>query len=159
MHSCTNSVHKRLQRLTQIILIGLGATSALALAGCSNSAPPPLDPSAGLTCVDDSAHCIRTRVASVKALSADRQRSWLRQRPTPKAYASGVRLFALRNNKGNLSCAELAHARKEASGAHAALRTPGAGLSPAQISRATMLAQEVRRDLTREYRRRCRKRG
>jgi len=139
--------------MAQILLI-------LALAGttaCSNSAPP-LDTAAGLRCVDDSAYCVRTRIASVKALSADRQRAWLRQRPGPKAYASGVRLFALRNSRSRLSCDELAHARKEAKGARATLRRPGAGLSPAQISRATMLASEVHRDLSREYRRRCRKR-
>jgi hypothetical protein len=65
-------------------------------------------------------------------------------------------LFAFRSKKGEMSCEELALARREADGAPKALK--GAqGLSPAQISRASMFAGEVGRELGTEMkRRRCR---
>ena len=70
---------------------------------------------------------------------------------------SGVRLFAYRARKKELSCEELVHARREADGAAKTLRGPeGKSLSPAQISRATMFAAEVSKELSAEMRtRRC----
>ena len=52
---------------------------------------------------------------------------------------------------------ELAAGRREADGAARALRGPDAkGLSPAQVSRATMFAAEVSKELTAEMRnKRC----
>ena len=49
------------------------------------------------------------------------------------------------------------HGRREADGAAKSLRGPdGQGLSPAQISRASMFATEVSKELTTEMRaRRC----
>jgi hypothetical protein len=88
---------------------------------------------------------------------ADKDRTWVKEAPTPQAHASGVRLFAYRTRKKELSCEELAHARREADGAAKTLRGPeGKSLSPAQISRATMFAAEVSKELSAEMRtRRC----
>ncbi len=67
-----------------------------------------------------------------------------------------MRLFAFRTKKSELSCEELAHGRKEAEGAPKVLKT-SQGLSPAQISRASMFAAEVNKELAAEMKkRRCR---
>ena len=87
---------------------------------------------------------------------ADKDRNWVREAPTPRAHATGVRLFAFRSKKGELSCDELAPGRKEAEDAPKALKGQQ-GLSPAQISRASLFAAEVGKELAAEIRkRRCR---
>lgn len=137
----------------------LAAISALAaiIAGCASEPPSPL-PRAGLSCVDDTAHCINQREKAFDAMMADKSKTWVKQPAPPEAYASGVRLFALSKKRKDLSCDELAHGRAEADGAPQALRGPGGnGLTPAQISRGVMLASEVSRELAREYEKRCRK--
>jgi hypothetical protein len=114
------------------------------------------DSRAGLACVDDSAHCVGQRQATLKAMLADKERKWVREAPTPQAHASGVRLFAFRSAKADLTCEELLHGRREAEAAPRALKG-GQGLSPAQVSRATLFAAEVQRELAAEMnRRRCR---
>ena len=115
------------------------------------------DTKAGLSCVDDSPECVEQRQVTLKAMLADKDRTWVKEAPTPQAHASGVRLFAYRTRKKELSCEELAHARREADGAAKTLRGPeGKSLSPAQISRATMFAAEVSKELSAEMRtRRC----
>jgi hypothetical protein len=115
------------------------------------------DPKAGLSCVDDSPEGVEQRQVTLKAMLADKDRTWVKEAPTPQAHASGVRLFAYRTRKKELSCEELAHARREADGAAKTLRGPeGKSLSPAQISRATMFAAEVSKELSAEMRtRRC----
>ena len=115
------------------------------------------DTKAGLSCVDNSPECVEQRQVTLKAMLADKDRTWVKEAPTPQAHASGVRLFAYRTRKKELSCEELAHARREADGAAKTLRGPeGKSLSPAQISRATMFAAEVSKELSAEIRtRRC----
>jgi hypothetical protein len=55
-----------------------------------------------------------------------------------------------------MSCEELSYARKEAEGAPKVLKA-SQGLSPAQVSRASLFAVEVNKELTTEMRkRRCR---
>jgi hypothetical protein len=137
----------------------LAALCLAALAGgCSSSAPPEIATSrAGLGCVDDSFECISQRKATLQAMVNDPGRKWVKEAPTPSAYASGVRLFAFKNKKKDLSCEELSHGRKEADGAPAALKSNGTGLTPAQVSRGAMLAQDVGRELGNEYNRRCKK--
>jgi hypothetical protein len=131
--------------------------AALAASGCATSelAKPP--PAAGMQCVDDSAHCIGQRQSALRAMMDDKSRSWVRQPPDARAYASGVRLFALRGKRKELTCDELGLGKREADGAPAVLRGPGTGLTPAQISRGAMLAAEVSRDLGVEITRRCRR--
>jgi hypothetical protein len=87
---------------------------------------------------------------------ADKERKWVREVPTPRAHASGVRLFAFRTKKSELSCEELGHGRREAETAPKVLKGHQ-GLSPAQVSRASLFAVEVQKELAAEMkRRRCR---
>ncbi len=126
----------------------------LALAGCSGG---PEDTRAGLSCVDDSKECVDQRQATLKSMLADKDRGWVKEPATPHAHASGVRLFAYRTQKKDLSCEQLAAGRREADGVSKALKGSDAkGLSPAQISRATMFAAEVSKELSVEMKsRRC----
>jgi hypothetical protein len=130
------------------------AVCVLSLAACSG---PSLDDSrSGLTCIDDSPQCIERRQATLKSMLSDRERRWVKEAPTPQAHASGVRLFAFRRAKAQLTCDELVHGRREAEAAPRALKGQN-GLSPAQVSRAAMFATEVQRELAAEIRRRrCR---
>jgi hypothetical protein len=114
------------------------------------------DSRAGLACIDDSPRCIGQRQATLKAMLADKERRWVMEPATPEAHASGVRLFAFRSVKAQLTCEELRHGRREAEAAPRALRGRP-GLSPAQVSRAALFAAEVQRELAAEMnRRRCR---
>lgn len=135
----------------------LTALAFLLLAACAGPEIGVVNTQAGLACVDDSPACVSHRQSALKALVGDPSRSWLKERPTPQAYASGVRLFALKSKKKELSCDELTHGRREAEGAAASLRGTATGLTPAQISRSIMLAGEVGRELGNEYNRRCKK--
>jgi hypothetical protein len=88
---------------------------------------------------------------------ADDQRKWVKEPTTPHAHASGVRLFAFRSRKKELSCEELAVGRREADSVAKVLKGPeGKSMSPAQVSRASMFAAEVSKELAVEMRtRRC----
>ena len=128
----------------------------LLLAGCSSAPEEPAPVAKGLSCVDDSRQCITERQAALQGLLADRDRRWVKEQATPHAYASGVRLFAYRSKKKDLSCDELASGRREADAAPGSLRgANGQGLSPAQVSRGVMFAAEVARELAAEQKRRC----
>jgi hypothetical protein len=112
-------------------------------------------------CVDDSKSCVDRRAAALRELMADRKNTWVRHPANAHSYAAGVRLFAFKSRKRDLTCEELAHGKREADAAPAALNGPeSGGLSPAQKSRGTMLAAEVSRELSQEMRRRgCRVRA
>jgi hypothetical protein len=118
------------------------------------------DGRAGLSCVDDTPQCIERRQATLKTMLSDKERRWVREAPTPQAHASGVRLFAFRSAKAELSCEELVHGRREAESAPLVLKGAlkgQANLTPAQVSRAALFAAEVQRELAAEIRRRrCR---
>jgi hypothetical protein len=137
------------------LLAALGGC-ALGLAACGGFGFGSDDTRAGLSCIDDSPHCVGQRQATLQAMLADKERKWVQEPATPQAHASGVRLFAFRSVKAQLSCAELSYGRREAEAAPKILRGQH-GLSPAQVSRASMLAAEVQRELAAEMRRRrCR---
>lgn len=129
---------------------------AMIVAACGNGGPTELS-SKGLTCVDDSQGCIAERSSALSELMSDKSRGWIRQPPPAVAYASGVRLFAYKQRKRELTCDELAIGRKEADAGPGVLRGPeGKSLTTTQIARGVMLAQEVSRELTTEAKRRCR---
>lgn len=131
---------------------------AVLAAGCATSELANSPPAAGLQCVDDSADCVGKRQAELKRLMADSKRSWVREPTDARAYASGVRLFAFRGKRKELTCEELSVGKREADNAGPTLRGPaGAGLTPAQISRGAMLATEVGRELGVEMTKRCRR--
>lgn len=111
-------------------------------------------PNSGLSCVDDSSDCIAKRQNTLRSLVADNDRSWIRAHAPAEAYASGVRLFALKSKKKELTCDELAHGKNEADRAPGVLRS-ASNLTPAQVSRGIMLASEVSRELGAEMKRRC----
>jgi hypothetical protein len=128
---------------------GLG----LLLAGCSGIS---LDDRAGLSCIDDTPHCVAQREKTLKSMLADKDHKWVREAPTAQAHATGVRLFAFRSKKAELSCDDLVHGRREAEAAPKVLKAH-LGLSPAQVSRAALFAAEVQKELATEIkRRRCR---
>lgn len=127
------------------------------LVACATANPPIEFSKAGYSCIDDSVECISRRQALLRQLTADNSRAWLKESPTPDAYASGVRLFAMKTKKRDMTCEELDHGRREADGATSSLRSAGARLTPAQVSRGAMFAGEVSRELTGEMGRRCKR--
>jgi hypothetical protein len=143
----------RAWRLLTLVLL----LPVIAPFGCAGPNISTGRPYAGMTCVDDSAECINRRQTTLRYLENDKERAWIKQKPPPAAYASGVRLFAFKKKTKELTCNELALGRREADKAPAILRGPaGANLTTAQVSRGVILASEVSRELTREMRRRCR---
>ena len=143
---------RALRHLQPRLMCALAAVMAAACSTGINGASR-----SGLGCVDDSPHCIEQRRIALNAIMSDKSRFWVRETPTPEAYASGVRLFAFKTRKAELSCDELAIGRREADNAPAVLRSPQAShLTPAQVSRGLMLGAEVSRELAAEMKRRCR---
>ena len=141
---------RRMQTLPALLLL-LAPTQ---FTGCGGN---DTGPSSGLTCVDDTEDCVNRRQKTLRYLIEDKDRAWVTAPPPAEAYASGVRLFALKSKKKELSCAELTHCRNEADRAPGVLRGPdGGNLTPAQVSRGVMLAGEVSRELAAEMRKRCR---
>jgi len=135
-------------------LLGL----ALGLSACAGTPEPPLGQLSKRHCVDDSPACIKARQTELGTILADKDKRWIQRPATADSYAGGVRLFAYKKRKRELSCAELAVAHKEAEAGPAVLRGPaGKHLTPAQVSRGAMLATEVSRELHREMQRRCRR--
>jgi hypothetical protein len=112
-------------------------------------------------CVDDTPACVERRSAALKEMMGDKKHAWVREPTSAHSYAAGVRLFAFKSRKRDLSCDELAHGKREADGAPAALSGPeSGGLTPAQKSRGTLLAAEVSKELGAEMRRKgCRVRA
>lgn len=125
-------------------------------AGCAGNSVSIGSSMAGLNCIDDSPDCISKRQSTLSYMTNDPTRAWVRQAPTAHAYASGVRLFAFKKKKSELSCDELKIGKREAEAApHVLKSSAGSRLSPAQVSRGTLLAAEVARELRRELKRRC----
>lgn len=144
-----------LYRLSRTAPLLVPFAAAIMVAACGNELPPEIG-GKGLHCVDDSAQCISQRSAALADLNNDKARGWIRQPAQASAYASGVRLFAYKQKKRELTCEELTVARREADAGPAVLRGPdGKHLTTTQIARGVMLAQEVGRELTTEAKKRC----
>jgi hypothetical protein len=96
------------------------------------------------------------RCASVlKAMVGGPDRSWIGRPASPTVLANGVRLFAYRALKPNLSCGELAAALAEVETAAQTLSGPVDGLKPDQVTRTRVLSVEVGEELQTENTRRC----
>ena len=143
--------HAAARRAAKLALLA----GSLTLGACAIGAGPQIESNAGLGCVDDSAECISRRQATLRHLVDDKSRSWIKESPTPEAYASGVRLFAYKTKKKELTCEELKRGKLEADTARTSLVSVGNRLTPAQVSRSIMLAGEVGRELQNEFNRRC----
>ncbi len=132
----------------------------IGLSGCLGACAigtPEVGARAGLGCVDDSPECVQRRQATYRNMVDDKSRSWVNEQPTPEAYASGVRLFAFKTKKKELTCDELKRGKLEADTARTSVNSIGGRLTPAQASRSIMLAGEVGRELQNEINRRCKK--
>jgi hypothetical protein len=141
-------------RLAATLALGIGP---LALGACAIGAGPEIEARSGLGCVDDTPDCISRRQTTLRHLMDDPSRSWVKESPTPEAYASGVRLFAYKQKKKELTCDELARGKLEADTARTSLASMGTRLTSAQVARSNMLAGEVGRELQGEINRRCKK--
>ncbi len=104
-----------------------------------------------------SSDCVDQRQRTLRYLVDDKDRAWVKAHAPAEAYASGVRLFALKSKKKDLTCDELAHGTNEADRAPGRSARSRGNLTPAQVSRGIMLAGEVSRELAAEMKRRCRK--
>jgi len=138
-------------------IVALACLCAIAT-GCATSFRLPADSlSAGLNCVDDSADCLMKRRKALDALMADRTGRWIEQPPSANADASGVRLFGYKKKKRTLTCGQLRIGYAEASSVRARMRASRSSkLTPALISRSSLLGDEVARELKSEMRkRRC----
>ncbi len=139
--------------------IGISVALALpaGLSACAVNNTPQIVPGKGMSCLDDSPNCVAERKSALRHIVTRSDRHWVREPATAHSYASGVRLFAFKTKKKELTCDELKIGRHEADGAARVLRGPdGRTLSPAQISRGVILGEEVSRELAREQARRCR---
>ena len=142
-------------RLPKTLISAFAGLFCLALSACSLFGPD--DPRAGLSCLDDSKECVDRRRVTLDSYLADNDHKWIKEPATAQAHVSGVRLFAFRSRKKELSCEELARGRREADSVAKSLHGPeGKEISPALIARATLFASEVSKELTAEIRaRRC----
>jgi hypothetical protein len=142
-------------RLPKSAISAFAGVFCLALPACSLFGPD--DPRAGLSCLDDSKECVDRRRVTLDSYLADNDRKWIKEPATAQAHVSGVRLFAFRSRKKELSCEELARGRREADSVAKSLHGPeGKEFPPALIARATLFASEVSKELTAEMRaRRC----
>ena len=156
MSNAVNRTEQKTFRLSFASKLAASLAAALWLAACAGGGETISSPQVGLSCVDDSSHCIQQRGKVLDNYMSDKSRAWVKQPASPAAYASGVRMFAVSKKRKELSCDELKHAKREADGASGSLRGPGGkGLTPAQISRGVMLAGDVSREIAREISRRC----
>jgi len=135
------------------------AMACLVMAGCAGTGLPASSGlSAGLNCVDDSTQCLAKRRSALVEIMQDGSGKWVERPPTANADASGVRLFAFKQRKKQLNCRQLRVGYAEARGARQRLRaSTNPQLTPARVSRAAILGDEVAKELKREIRRRkCR---
>jgi hypothetical protein len=110
--------------------------------------PPARQDEAGCTNVD-------TCVSVLKAMVADPERAWMRQPVSPAVLANGVRLFAYRALKTQLTCGELAAALTEIEAAAQAFSGAVADLKPERITRVRVLSVQVGTELQAENAQRC----
>lgn len=134
----------------------LAVIGFIVLGGCTSSTAE-FTTTSSLNCIDDSPACVARRQEALRAMVADKSRSWVKRPADASAHASGVRLFALKTKKRDLTCDELAYGKAEADTAPKVLRANTGTLTHAQISRGVILASEVSRELAREQARRCAK--
>lgn len=141
--------------LGTVSVITAACLSAL-LAACSATEPEPAAPHAAAGCVDDSKACIEKRGAALKVMLADQKRTWVTKPETPAAYATGVKLFAYRGKKAELSCAELAHGREETRSMPQTLK-PGSiqGMNDSRLAQVRDLSGQVHKELAKEFDRAC----
>lgn len=138
--------------------LGIAALACVLLAAaCApiSSAPEASNnPAAG--CVDDSKHCIDKRMSTLKTMVSDQRRSWVYQQESPASYATGVKLFAYRATKAQLTCAELSHGRKETADAALSLKSGSVpGMNDSRLAQVRDMSSQVSKELGREFDKAC----
>jgi len=91
----------------------------------------------------------------LRALVENSDRSWMRRAETPAEVLTGVRIFAYRALRAQLTCGELGVALAQLAGVPTKLRTPPPGSRPQEVASATRLAAEVHEELSAERETRC----
>lgn len=112
------------------------------------AAPPAKADEAACSGVDGCADVLRRMVE-------DPHRRWITRPASPAALASGVRLFAYRSLRHQLTCAELASGEAEIDAAARTFATPVPSLQLEQIERVRVLIQAVGTELRSESAARC----
>jgi hypothetical protein len=88
--------------------------------------------------------------AELKIMLSDPIRNWVGQQQSPDGYANGTRLFAYRSLRKKLTCDELGRALVE-------IEAVSPSLQAARYEAARKLMSEVRRELSEERTKRCRR--
>jgi hypothetical protein len=134
----------------------LAALALPLVAGCTGTEPTPVSANPAAGCVDDSKQCVERRMAALKGMVGDPKRAWITAPETPAGYATGVKLFAYRAKKADLTCAELAHGREETRNAPNALKSGSVpGMNDSRLAQVKDLANQVHKDLAKEFDRVC----
>jgi hypothetical protein len=94
-------------------------------------------------------------LARLKALLDDQTRKWIGEPQLPPEHATGVRQFAYRALRTELSCKQLALAIDELAAAKTAFRASVPGVAPAQAARVRALDGQVEAELRAERAKRC----
>jgi hypothetical protein len=144
--------------IAQNFCLGIAALAAVSLVGActsiSSSPETSNNPAAG--CVDDSKHCIDKRMSTLKVMVADQKRSWVYQQESPASYATGVKLFAYRATKTQLTCGELSHGRQETADAAVSLKSGSVpGMNDSRLAQVRDMSAQVSKELGREFERVC----
>ena len=130
-------------RFAVICLSFLSMLGLAALAGCSGMTTAGNEQ----ICLDDSGDCIASRTAAYNEMVADKQHAWVNRPASRSLHASGIRMFAFKATKAQLTCAQLTAGINEASSVRGALAGSMQGVSADRISQAKALADETRAEL------------
>jgi hypothetical protein len=131
-------------RTAQVVRPAAGPVAA-APSGSSAKATPAVAGCAG------SERC----VARLKSMIDDPDRAWIGRREPPTTFVSGVRLFAYRALRTNLTCPELRSALQEIDAASRTFNAAVPGVAPEQATRVKALCVQVRAELGAENAARC----
>lgn len=126
----------------------LALVAAPALTGCS-AGPSKF-------CLDDSGACVQQRLARLDAMQEDPQRQWIAQTPSTEEYASGVRQFAYRSTRGQLTCSQLSAGIAETAQARRVLAPSKVkDISAERVGQIIALSDDINRELKVERKMRC----
>jgi len=121
--------------------------AAVLLSGCATGNAPTV-----ATCLDDSSACVSKRKATLNSMLADPNRTWVARKPGPAVYATGVRLFAWRRTRDQLTCRELRSGIAETGAARQTLSRGVNGASKTRLGQIVALSDDVNAELKRTSR-------
>lgn len=143
-----------LPRLASKAIIALAGVALVSACTPISAPETSTNPAAG--CVDDTKHCVDMRMSTLKVMVSDQKRGWVYQQESPASYATGVKLFAYRATKAQLTCAELSHGRTETADAALTLKSGSVpGMNDSRLAQVRDMSTQVSKELGREYDRVC----